>query len=58
MIDTPVPRPTAVEFGGEDLSTLYISTASVEYLLLRSSVAISPCTLYRLVCLALDQAGR
>jgi len=30
VIDMPVPRPTAVEFGGEDLATLYITSASVD----------------------------
>ena len=30
VLDTPVPRPTAVEFGGEDMSTLYITTASID----------------------------
>ncbi|MGI9485050.1 MAG: SMP-30/gluconolactonase/LRE family protein [Geminicoccaceae bacterium] len=27
VLDMPVPRPTSVVFGGEDLSTLYITTA-------------------------------
>jgi sugar lactone lactonase YvrE len=29
-IELPVPRPTSVEFGGEDLATLYITTASID----------------------------
>ncbi len=29
VIDAPVPRPTAVGFGGEDLGTLYITSASI-----------------------------
>jgi sugar lactone lactonase YvrE len=26
----PVPRPTSVAFGGHDLATLYITTASID----------------------------
>jgi len=30
VVELPVPRPTSVEFGGDDLSTLYITTASID----------------------------
>lgn len=30
IVELPVPRPTSVEFGGDDLSTLYITTASID----------------------------
>ena len=30
VIELPVPRPTSVAFGGQDLATLYITTASID----------------------------
>ncbi|HEX3065405.1 MAG TPA: SMP-30/gluconolactonase/LRE family protein [Dongiaceae bacterium] len=40
IIELPVPRPTSVAFGGEDLATLYITTASID--LTREQVKQAP----------------